>query len=201
MSVLSQRDPYRIDLAGYMDTCDRNYRRILHLIPALDVLRPSRSEAEKGRVSPQAANASLTGASWRFLVSGGRLPQSGTEMHSGTSAADPEKPEMRREPTIRVDIRVVESFAYTTTLEMTVAGFPVWASAPRMQVRLYHDADTAEPLAYQGHRRIPVRSAIPNKRMYHQDEKRQINEFLAEWLELCLRFGARAPTRDTLCTT
>ena len=104
-----------------------------------------------------------------------------------------------------VSIRVTESFRYTQTLEIQLLRQqPVWPARfpnldPVMQVRVYHDAMTAEPVSYQGHRRVPVKNAIPNERMYHQDEKHQINEFLSAWLDLCLQSGAeigRASCRE-----
>lgn len=211
MTASIHRDRYRVDLAAYIDTCDRNYRRLLHLIPALESSRPSRTMAVRaGRTEQQDRRAhqdkparqdlpgrqglsgqegqsrSVVGQVWRFALSGGRYPA-----HSSAAR-----------PAVKVDIRVLESFVYTTTLEIKISsGFPAWAPAPRMQLRLYHDADTAEPLSYQGHRRIPVCSPVPNARMYHEDEKRQINEFLAEWLELCVRFGIRTQSPDTVCIT
>ena len=99
-----------------------------------------------------------------------------------------------------IRVRLLEFFRYTTTLEISISdGFPQWTPAPLMLVRLYHDAATAEPLSYQGHRHIPAKSLLPNADMYHQDEKRQINEFLAEWLTWCLQPGVIARESDILC--
>src|SRR5690606_28428797 len=103
-----------------------------------------------------------------------------------------------RQP-MRVVIKLLESFRYTTTLEVVMtSGFPLWSPAPAMQVRMYHDATTAEPLSYQGVRRLPVRSEIPNAQMLHPDEKHQVNDFLAQWLELCINSGTKARTSDIL---
>ena len=104
---------------------------------------------------------------------------------------------------MRVRISLLESFPYTTTLLIsTQNGFPAWhagLTSPVIEVRMYHDAATAEPVSYQGHRRIPARSDVPNADMYHQDEKRQVNEFLAEWLQLCLVSGVGIRSSDILC--
>jgi len=43
--------------------------------------------------------------------------------------------------------------------------------------------------AFQSHRRVEGRYEYPNNRMYQQDEKRQQNHFLADWLEHCLENG------------
>ncbi|MDO8909498.1 MAG: DUF1249 domain-containing protein [Pseudohongiella sp.] len=99
-----------------------------------------------------------------------------------------------------IRVRLLEFFKYTSTLEISVSfGFPKWTPAPLMLVRMYHDAATAEPLSYQGHRQVPAKSLLPNADMYHQDEKRQINEFLAEWLDWCSRPGVIARSSDILC--
>ncbi len=58
-----------------------------------------------------------------------------------------------------------------------------------MRVRIYHDASTAEVISRQGHRNVQARYPIFNPKMYHADEKKQVNLFLGEWLSLCLREG------------
>lgn len=57
------------------------------------------------------------------------------------------------------------------------------------EVRLYHDASVAEVIAWEGNRRFKARHDYPNPRMYHSDEKAQLNRFLGELLELCLTQG------------
>jgi uncharacterized protein len=103
-------------------------------------------------------------------------------------------------PPIRIRLQLLEAFPYTSTLKIVAhGGFPAWSTAPVILLRMYHDAATAEPLSYQGHRQIPVRCEVPNTTMYHHDEKRQINEFLADWLRLCLRSGINTKTSQFLC--
>jgi uncharacterized protein len=142
------RPRYRVDLAAYMRTCDRNFRRLLTLIPDLE-------SSKEGRV-------------WKHRL--------GDDLN--------------------VMFTLTESFPYTATLQVALANgrsaWPARLSMPVIDVRLYFDARTAEPVSYQGRRRIPARSAVPNADMYHQDEKRQINEFLAQWLQLCLASDADA---------
>lgn len=60
---------------------------------------------------------------------------------------------------------------------------------PRMTIRLYHDARMAEVLATQDIRQVKPRYAYPNNQMHQQDEKQQTNQFLNEWLHLCLDLG------------
>ncbi len=60
---------------------------------------------------------------------------------------------------------------------------------PSMNVRLYHDARMAEVISSQDVRQVKPRYDYPNKSMHLPDEKNQINLFLKEWLQLCLRLG------------
>ncbi len=51
-----------------------------------------------------------------------------------------------------------------------------------MKVRIYHDAQLAEVISYQGQSRILSKYSYPNKNMFHRDEKRQVNYLLHDWL-------------------
>lgn len=180
-----ERSRYRVNLADYMRTCDQNYIRLLTLVPALESDRSGGSGRLVGKPAADSQNCERDDKKeWEFLIGSGAQE---TQNHHGR-------------PPIRIKVTLLEAFAYTSTLEIQVqSGFPAWSPAPVIVVRIYHDASTAEPISYQGHRQIPARCAVPNAGMYHQDEKRQINEFLAEWLRLCLSSGISARTADILC--
>ena len=60
---------------------------------------------------------------------------------------------------------------------------------PAMDIRLFHDARMAEVISSQDIRCIKPRYDYPNPDMHHPDEKQQMNQFLKEWLQLCLRLG------------
>ena len=60
---------------------------------------------------------------------------------------------------------------------------------PRMVIRLYHDARMAEVVSTQDIRQVKPRYDYPNSNMHQQDEKQQTNQFLNEWLHLCLQLG------------
>ncbi|MCW8834155.1 MAG: DUF1249 domain-containing protein [Colwellia sp.] len=60
---------------------------------------------------------------------------------------------------------------------------------PTMIIRLYHDARMAEVISSQGIVQVKPRYDYPNAQMHQQDEKQQINQFLNEWLHLCLQMG------------
>lgn len=89
----------------------------------------------------------------------------------------------------RVDIQVVERCRYTTTLSVVQEGLLDWVKAHQMTVRIYHDAQMAEVIACQKGRHFLPAYDYPNKKMYHEDEKIQLNRFLGEWLANCLDFG------------
>jgi len=71
----------------------------------------------------------------------------------------------------------------------SIPGVVASALHPRMTIRLYHDARMAEVLATQDIRQVKPRYDYPNTQMHQQDEKQQTNQFLNEWLHLCLRLG------------
>jgi len=60
---------------------------------------------------------------------------------------------------------------------------------PKMTIRLYHDARMAEVISNQDIRQVKPRYDYPNNKMHLPDEKEQINIFLKEWLQLCLKLG------------
>ena len=60
---------------------------------------------------------------------------------------------------------------------------------PKMTIRLYHDARMAEVISNQDIRQVKPRYDYPNTKMHLPDEKEQINMFLKEWLQLCLKLG------------
>lgn len=90
----------------------------------------------------------------------------------------------------QVSIRVVERAKYTTTLAVAQESLlDDWVPKPTITVRLYHDANMAEVLSFQRNRYIRQSYTYPNDKMFQPDEKAQLNRFLGEWLEFCLRSG------------
>jgi uncharacterized protein YqiB (DUF1249 family) len=89
----------------------------------------------------------------------------------------------------RLSISVKERCPYTTTVSMTLDGANWQQPRPCMTVRIYHDAQMAEVIAYQKSRRFESSYAYPNKTMYHPDEKEQLNRLLGEWLSACIKSG------------
>lgn len=89
-------------------------------------------------------------------------------------------------------LKIIERSPYTTTLQLQRADFSElnhWLKLPRLTVRMYHDAKLAEVLEWEGHKRLRPRYEYPNQAMYQADEKLQVNQFLGQWLTLCLDKG------------
>ncbi len=93
-----------------------------------------------------------------------------------------------RNATMALKVEVQECSRYTTTLVITHAfrQQTPYLTDMSMKVRIYHDAQVAEVLSYQGEHRFEGRYDYPNPKMRHRDEKRQLNQLLQEWLSYCL---------------
>jgi uncharacterized protein len=100
---------YRIDLAGYMLTCDANYLRLLKLVPALESARPG----SKGAIP-------VSGSYWEFVASAAKGQTGKNATHKSNNK-------------MLIRVRLLEIFRYTSTLEISIgAGFPQWTPAPVM---------------------------------------------------------------------
>ncbi|PCJ24368.1 MAG: hypothetical protein COA96_09600 [SAR86 cluster bacterium] len=184
---------YSIDLIKQMAECDANYIRLLKLVPQLQAYRNStfadfvlpgnsmrdNAEIEKIKNSSEPEKL-LEGLSVEFCIA---------DMEDG-------------EGKVTVEIRIVEAFKYTTTLEIKQKPlFKQWMTDPTMLVRVYHDASTAEVTSYQGHKNLKPRYDHQNSKMYHVDEKMQVNKFLGEWLTHSLKVGRSTKTPEILLNT
>ncbi|MCQ4346291.1 DUF1249 domain-containing protein [Pseudomonas stutzeri] len=86
-------------------------------------------------------------------------------------------------------LRVTEAGPYTSTVEVREESGLAWLPAPRLEVRVYHDARMAEVTGAAHCRRLRSRYAYPNPAMHQPDEKAQLNLFLGEWLGHYLACG------------
>lgn len=94
------------------------------------------------------------------------------------------------EPAEHIKMALLERSAHTYTVEVKQAeSCHAWEGARVLRVRLYHDARMAEVVAWNGHWNTRSRYPYPNKKMFHRDEKFQLNRFLGEWLAHCLARG------------
>lgn len=90
----------------------------------------------------------------------------------------------------RVRIQVLQTARFTETLLLEqVHNAGRWLNNPQLTVRVYHDAAMAEVISCYRDHRIAAVNDYPNRYMHHPDEKIQVNAFLADWLDFCLRFG------------
>lgn len=114
--------------------------------------------------------------------------QSGRERHVRVPGETPDRD-------LCFTLTVVESFRYTSTVNIEQhqpgAMMPYYRR-PEMQVRVYHDAHTAEVVSYQNHRYFRLGPLFARSGLFQGDEKRQLNLFLGEWLSLCLEKGIHA---------
>lgn len=98
------------------------------------------------------------------------------------------------EQDVTVCIRLMERCPYTSLIELAQdaahTGLTFDLPRPRIVIRLYHDARSAEVVEYQNARRFNAVYVYPNLEMRHRDEKVQINRFLGEYLSVCLSHGA-----------
>lgn len=88
-----------------------------------------------------------------------------------------------------VCLEVVERGPYTTLVRLLRVPDAPWNPQPRMLVRLYHDARSAEVVECHGARHFRAVYDYPNRYMHLPDEKAQVNRFLSEFLALCLSHG------------
>jgi uncharacterized protein YqiB (DUF1249 family) len=92
---------------------------------------------------------------------------------------------------VRVTLQVDEVFRYTSTVIMRQSqpGGSRWLDAPELVIRLYHDASMAEVICTRRRRQLSGVYGYPNPDMHQPDEKHQLNLYLSEWLNQCLRYG------------
>jgi uncharacterized protein YqiB (DUF1249 family) len=88
---------------------------------------------------------------------------------------------------IQVTVNVLESSPYTSLIELTQSHEVL--PLPRMRLRLYHDAEVAEVVAWDSHRHWQPQYEYPNQKMYQVDEKQALNRFMREWLSFCRKTG------------
>jgi len=93
-------------------------------------------------------------------------------------------------PPETIELRVIDRAPYTFTIEVLQKEIAhPFEQARVLRVRMYHDARMAEVVSWNKHWNTRSRYHYPNARMYHRDEKYQLNRFLGEWLAHCLAQG------------
>ncbi|WP_442800647.1 DUF1249 domain-containing protein [Shewanella sp. AS1] len=84
-----------------------------------------------------------------------------------------------------LDVILLENTQYTQLIEISRAvNRSQFVDTPKVVVRVYHDAKLAEVLTSRQIYRLKAVYDYPNIRMYHRDEKYQVNAFLEELLKI-----------------
>ncbi len=175
------KSSYSIDLIKQMAECDANYIRLLKLVPHLQAYRDN-SFAELALLENSGDDKEIVDR-----IKNSPEPE---KLLEGLLVEFCIADQIGYSAKVTVEIEILEAFRYTTTLEIRQK--PVlekWMTNPSMLVRVYHDANTAEVISYQGHKNLQPRYEQPNAKMYHSDEKMQVNMFLGEWLTHSLKVG------------
>lgn len=91
----------------------------------------------------------------------------------------------------QLSLHVLEISKYTKTFSLHLhhSTEQTWLPGLHMKIRNYYDAGVTEVLAFQHKHRLSARYHYPNHGMFQRNEKWQINQFLGEWLDHCLRTG------------
>jgi uncharacterized protein YqiB (DUF1249 family) len=98
--------------------------------------------------------------------------------------------ELPSEQKVSVVVSLIDLAPYTTTLEITQSTIDAdYVVRPKMLIRLYHDVEMAEVVAWDNHRHWHPVYSYPNRKMYQRDEKLALNRFLGEWLVHCRKLG------------
>jgi uncharacterized protein YqiB (DUF1249 family) len=89
----------------------------------------------------------------------------------------------------QIRIELLERSPYTSKLELThqIPALKGWIPDMRISVHVYHDAEVAEVVSYQNQKGFQPRNPYPNPQMHHPYEKAELNKFLSEWLDFCLK--------------
>lgn len=89
--------------------------------------------------------------------------------------------------------RVIERFPFTTTVAFNYQCHTL-IEPQQFHVRIYDDACMAEVVLSKAGHQLEGVYPYPNQKMYHQDEKHQLNRMLGEALGVCMTLGISEST-------
>ncbi|MFT5210209.1 MAG: hypothetical protein ACI9CE_001934 [Flavobacterium sp.] len=166
-----KRKRYVPNLISDMAECDANYLRLYQLFPQMN----EEDSVEFGIDASDRNAAAFSLASDSYIGDGGLNEEA--------------KKEAKKEA--KVEMKIYQRCPYTTMLKVTVTNVEdaPWIKWPTMDVRIYHDAKSAEVTSFEQHRNLKFRYTQPNEKMYQPDEKSQINKYLGELLTYCIENG------------
>lgn len=155
---------YRVDLRALHALCEANYARLLRLFPDYEGCNTRRFSLHQVRVQINVLERSRYTTLFRIQSCRDSHPAVADSGGSGSPALPDGEP-----------------------------GGGLWPFPLRMDVRAYHDAGMLEVVSFQHEGRVEGRYSYPNDAMHQEDEKRQQNAFLADWLAHCLHHGEADP--------
>ncbi|WP_194842469.1 DUF1249 domain-containing protein [Endozoicomonas sp. OPT23] len=89
-----------------------------------------------------------------------------------------------------VEFQVVSRAPFTLELDVSIqADWGQWLDMPSFRIRAYQDVRMAEIVSMNRERNFEALYDYPNQKMHQPDEKAQLNQLLAEWLNFCLAHG------------
>ncbi len=159
---------YRIDLAAQQAECDLNYVRLSKLLVDLKTKNEWFFEIGENQTQTYFVASIIDRAPYTTTI---QLVQCYASSIEDVKAIVPTL-NQKKSDQIETDVKLFESLRSSS-----------------ITVCMYHDANMAEVISWKNHKRLRARYEYPNKDMYHQDEKAQLNKILGEWLTLCQNKG------------
>lgn len=115
------------------------------------------------------------------------------------SSSDPSSVSLPLKNHAHLELTIKENCKYTTIIQlrhhMTQASS--FIDNPAMTLRAYHDAQMVEAISYQNAHRFKAVYDYPNNLMHQPFEKKQINQFLCDWLKHCISLKEPLPQAST----
>lgn len=96
---------------------------------------------------------------------------------------------------IKFVLEIIEYHKYTivAVLKFSYPFTNAHIPNPSFRVKICHDANVAEVIAYHHHTHFKPDYNYPNQNMLHKDEKRQVNRLLGEFLDYFINDTKAAP--------
>lgn len=157
---------YKVDLRALHALCEANYARVLRLFPEYESRNATQFSVGAAKIHIDVLERSRYTTLFRL-----RCYRASADAGSGADV-----------PGGSIDTGA--------SSDRPVSSEQVgWLAPLKLEARAYHDAGMLEVVAFQSGGRTQGRYSYPNPSMHQQDEKRQQNTFLADWLSHCLHHG------------
>lgn len=175
---------YIVNFAQHLADCEYNYRRLRRLMPGW-------------RQNSNSGVSSIAYPQWHYLMGEAHPWQSRLELSIRDVAKYTTTVHIRLESLLQKQLTWIKNDQSNGQIARMPQPCDQGADtledsselSCQLDVRLYHDASLAEVISCDQYRRFAVRHEYPNKYMHQTDEKAQVNRFLGELLDDCLRDG------------